>query len=152
MNTPAHAITPTAGMQEGGRVDTNAGFTEGGFTARGAAMRAVHVGCIDSLPGRPVRPAADHPANVASRERSMRAVDLAFYFANEAVRWTIERPKALVVVDEVCWSDTRPSCIGYHKDIEKALQYIGLREPDALPYRFIRHPEQPHLVRFEDKP
>lgn len=148
MNTPAHAITPTAGMQEGGRVDTNAGFTEGGFTARGAAMRAVHVGCIDSLPGRPVRPAADHPANVASRERSMRALNLALSIADEVVRDDIKWLCQTVRQMQTAWLEIDAS----NREVARAVEYIGLREPDALPYRFIRHPEQPHLVRFEDKP
>lgn len=100
----------------------------------------------------PPRPVADHPVNTANRERSMRVVNLALHFADQDVRLEIERPMALVVEGDTCWYDTRPSCTGYHPDIEKALQYIELREPDALPWRFTRHPDQPHLVRFEAKP
>ena len=33
--------------------------------------------------------------------------------------------------------------------LDHALRYIGLRSPDAFPWRFVRHPERPELVRFE---
>ncbi|MBS0212351.1 MAG: hypothetical protein JSR26_04105 [Proteobacteria bacterium] len=35
--------------------------------------------------------------------------------------------------------------------VQRALRYIGLRSPDAFPWRFVRHPDRPELVRFEER-
>lgn len=37
------------------------------------------------------------------------------------------------------------------RNVQRALRYIGLRGADAFPWRFVRHPERPELVRFEDR-
>lgn len=115
----------------------------------------------------PRSPAAEHPANVAGRERSMRVFNLATTIANDVVQDVIASNAVSLNVDRQYWFDTKRPNLGEpdqggfwssadiaecKQRIDRALQYIELRDPDAFPFRFIRHPEQPHLVRFEVKP
>ena len=119
----------------------------------------------DSRPS--VRSPASHPVNAANRERSLRAVNLATVIANDVVQGVIEANAVPLSVDGHNWFDTtRPALdepemgswfttdevAECKQRIARALQYIELREPDAFPTRFIRHPERPELVRFEGKP
>ena len=86
----------------------------------------------------------------ASRERSMRALDLALRIADHEVQ-RILRGCDGALVDNVRWIDTRFYRDDDHANqVERAMRYIGLRHADAFPWRFIRHPERPELVRFED--
>lgn len=105
------------------------------------------------------RPAAQHPANVASREHSAQVMDLALQIADAEARGIIEVYSLDVDADGQHWSDTSQPPLSRHRhqeDIDfalaatsRAVRYIGLRNPDAFPWRFVRHPERPELVRFE---
>ena len=105
------------------------------------------------------RPAAAHPANVASREHSAQAMALALQIADTEVRGIIEMYSAGESTGGVAWCDTSqaPVDMRRHQEdrdfaaqaTERAVRYIGLRNPDAFPWRFTRHPERPELVRFE---
>lgn len=96
----------------------------------------------------PPRPAADHPVNTANRERSMRVLNLALQIADQVVRDDVEWAGKLTTLEGVVWHDISAE----NDDLQRPLQYIELRDPDSAPWRFIRHPDQPHLVRFEAKP
>lgn len=127
----------------------------------------MHVTAAHAVTPTDTRQPAQHPANVAHRERSMRAVNLATVIANDVVQDVIAANAVSLKVDGHYWFDTtrpvldEPELGGWFpteevaeckQRIARALQYIELREPDAFPTRFIRHPERPELVRFEDKP
>ncbi len=108
---------------------------------------------------RPAPRGSLHPANVASREHSAQAMNLALEIADDAVRSDVEIYSAICAIDCTLWCDTRnpPADMDRHEAdrelsrhmVGRALQYIGLRNPDGMPWRFIRHPERPELVRFE---
>lgn len=93
------------------------------------------------------------------REHSARLLNAAISIADGCVRSEVEcwcRP--CVMDDGETWLDTTtPVGITDGEDdmreagqwLERALRYIGLRSPDAFPWRFVRHSERPELVRFE---
>ena len=99
--------------------------------------------------------ARQHPANVANRARSARAMAAAIAIADAEVRTIVESYADGEKHEGVIWMDSR-TAIDREQDTERVLKqaitYIELREPDAFPWRFVRHPDQPHLVRFEDTP
>lgn len=99
----------------------------------------------------PPRPAADHPVNTANRERSMRVLNLALQIADQAVQSTVESNCDFFLdADGTTWFE-----IGVpwtDECVQSAIRYIELRDPDSAPWRFTRHPDHPHLVRFEAKP
>lgn len=88
----------------------------------------------------------------ASRELSMRALDLALRIADHEVQHILYRCD-VTLADNAHWLDTR-RCQGdeHANQVERAVRYIGLRHADAFPWRFIRHPDRPELVRFEERP
>lgn len=110
----------------------------------------------------PPRPAAAHPANMASREHSALLMNLAIQIADAEVHGIVEMYAFELVLDDKIWFDTSlvPMDMRRHaadrdfaaSTVARAIRYIDLRSPDAFPWRFIRHPEQPHLVRFEATP
>ncbi|WP_374607169.1 hypothetical protein [Thermomonas sp.] len=142
-----HAITPSAGHPR--EPDCDAGTIadcEARFTGPNFGM---------------------HPVNAANRERSMRTLNLATVIACDVVSDVIANNAVSIKVDGYYWFDinrpalAEPDMGGFwtteeiaecKQRIDRAVQYIELREPDAFPSRFIRHPDQPHLVRFEAKP
>lgn len=107
---------------------------------------------------------ARHPMNIAHRETSARVMNLAFQIADAAVRSEIESAVVSIRLNKKDWFCTNrpvvdePDMCGVsaaerleaRSRIDKAVRYIGLRSPDAFPWRFVRHPERPELVRFED--
>lgn len=152
--TPSDAGAPPAGFAIGPTVEDCAvrvaGFAQGTGYAQGGFM-----------------PPLQHPANVANRERSMRTLNLATVIACDVVSDVIANNAVSIKVDGHYWFDinrpalAEPDMGGFwtteeiaecKQRIDRAVQYIELREPDAFPSRFIRHPDQPHLVRFEAKP
>ena len=127
--------------------------SDAGASPAGVAIGPTVADCIERF-----TPPAQHPVNVANRERSMRQMNAAIAFADAAAKLFIEYcADADFLDDGPVWYDTS-NCAGngdlsrYVKACEFAAQYIEMRDPDAFPFRFIRHPDQPHLVRFEDKP
>lgn len=105
----------------------------------------------------------NHPVNVAYREHSAQAMALAIGIADDLVRTELEIHADGKIIDGVLWMDTtKPYFCNGKRDqddevrvqyaIDRALKYIGLRNPDAFPWRFVRHPEKPELVRFEEQP
>ena len=96
----------------------------------------------------PPRPAAGHPVNTANRERSMRVLNLALQIADQVVCDDVEWIGKPIQLEGSVWYDTSAE----NDDLQRAMQYIELRDPDSAPWRFTRHPDQPHLVRFEAKP
>lgn len=101
----------------------------------------------------PPRP-AQHPANVASREHSAQVMNLALQIADREVRPMIEAYADDGELDaaNVAWMNIQTSGAGHEEkaSLDRAVRYIGVRSPDAFPWRFVRHPERPELVRFED--
>lgn len=91
------------------------------------------------------------------REHSMQALNAALRIADDEVRPVVECYCDIAVVDGTTWINTG-DVLDATEDhdatarVARALQYIGLRSPDAFPWRFIRHPDRPELVRFEGKP
>lgn len=87
---------------------------------------------------------------------SMQALNLAIEIADREVRVMVEcYAMQAAEINGVRWLDTsHHACVNddceQQEALERAVQYIGLRSPDAFPFRFIRHPERPELVRFED--
>ena len=87
---------------------------------------------------------------------SMQALNLAVEIADREVRVMVEcYAMHSTEIDGIRWFDTsHQTCANddceQQQALERAVQYIGLRSPDAFPFRFIRHPERPELVRFED--
>lgn len=119
---------------------------------------------IDTLPAHAVTPCDNRtPARPAppTRESSMRALNLALSIADDAVRSDIEAYSVPWMDGGHVWNDTSkvPEDMRRHADdrqlardmIERSLDYIGLRNPDGMPWRFIRHPDRPELVRFEGR-
>ena len=108
------------------------------------------------------RPAAEHPANVASREHSAQAMALALEIADAEVHGIVEQYAAEVAEGDTFWFDTTTAPLDMQRHQEdrdfalsttqRAVRYIDLRNPDAFPWRFVRHPERPELVRFEVTP
>lgn len=100
-----------------------------------------------------------HPANLASREHSAQVMNLAIKIADAEVHGIVEMYANEVDLDGQVWWDTStpPLDMRRHQEdrdfalatIARAVRYIGLRHPDAFPWRFVRHPEKPELVRFE---
>lgn len=98
----------------------------------------------------------------ASREHSANTMNLALTIADGAVRSDVECYADPCSIEGTDWLNTAVAVAAgkYTPDdlviwqgyVDRAVRYIGLRHPDAFPWRFIRHPELPHLVRFEDKP
>lgn len=136
--------------------------SDAGSPPAGVAIGPTVADCVERFTA-----PAQHPVNVAHRERSMRAVDLGLRIANDAVREVIASNAVVVSLSDVYWFDTtqstmeeqelggfftREEIVDSRQRIDEAIRYIELRGPDAFPVRFIRHPEQPHLVRFEAKP
>lgn len=99
-----------------------------------------------------------NPANIASREHSAQVLNLALWIADSQVRCLVESYGYLQVVEKdgggIVWLNVYPPAENddVYADLDRALRYIGLRSPDAFPWRFLRHPDRPELVRFEDKP
>ena len=108
-----------------------------------------------------------HPVNVANRERSMRTLNLATVIACDVVSDVVTNNAVSLWMEGQYWFDinrpalaepdqgsfwTTEEIVECKQRIDRAMQYIELRDPDAFPFRFIRHPDQPHLVRFEAKP
>lgn len=106
-------------------------------------------------PGRAV------PALPAARAANDPVVALALVIADGAVQSDIDLFSDWVEIDGNNWFDTAPPPSDMRKHAEdralcqevteRAVRYIGLRHPDAFPWRFVRHPERPELVRFESK-
>ena len=106
--------------------------------------------------------AVQHPANVASRQHSAQVLDLALQIADAEVQAIVECNTACELAGGHYWCDTSkvaPDMQAHQEDREfaqattqRALRYIGLRSPDAFPWRFVRHPDRPELVRFLGKP
>ena len=95
-----------------------------------------------------------HPANAANRETSMRALNLALQIADGEARTMLETYcDDGEKIGDAHWLNVKTSGgdAETRQAIDRAVRYIDVRCPDAFPWRFIRHPEQPHLVRFEDK-
>lgn len=85
------------------------------------------------------------------QELSMRALDLALRIADNEVHHILYRCHG-AFADNAHWLDTRECQSDEHANqVERAVRYIGLRDADAFPWRFIRHPERPELVRFEER-
>lgn len=94
-----------------------------------------------------------HPANLASQEHSAQVMNLALQIADAEVRSVIQAYADGEVIDDVMWMSVVTAASEEHqKVVEMAVRYIGLRSPDAFPWRFVRHPERPELARFEDAP
>lgn len=99
----------------------------------------------------PPRPAAAHPANMASREHSAQVMNLAIQLADLEVRPVVQAYADGEYVDGVLWFNlTTGGAADHRESVDVAVRYIGLRSPDAFPWRFVRHPERPELARFED--
>lgn len=85
----------------------------------------------------------------------MRALNLALVIADHEVRGMIEGFGAATLVDGRRWLDVSPlhppGTSECDDAVERAVRYIGLRHADAFPWRFIRHPDRPELVRFEER-
>lgn len=99
-----------------------------------------------------------HPANLASREHSAQLMNLAIEIADGEVHGMVEMYAHEVELDGQVWWDTSTPPLDMRRQADRdfalattarALRYIGLRQPDAFPWRFVRHPEKPELVRFE---
>ena len=88
--------------------------------------------------------------NVHEGERDLQAIVLALQIADEVVRSDIESNCGHRLDRGIYWCDTANT--DERDAIDRAIRYIELREPDAFPFRFIRHPQQTHLVRFKDLP
>ena len=107
------------------------------------------------------RPKAAHPANVASREHSAQALNLALQIADAEVQGLVESYSPAIMDGGYVWCDTsKPpeDMLRFEEDRQlalsttaRAVRYIGLRHPDSFPWRFVRHPERPELVRFEKR-
>lgn len=136
--------------------------SDSGAPPAGVAIGPTVADCVERFPA-----PAQHPVNVANRERSMRVVNFAISIADDVVPSVIAENAVSLDYDGDYWFDinrpnlaepdqgtfwTSEEIAECEKRIARALKYIELRDPDAVPWRFIRHPEQPHLVRFEDKP
>jgi hypothetical protein len=92
-----------------------------------------------------------HPANLASREHSAQVMNLALQLADLEVRPVIPAYADGEFIDGVAWFNLTHGGAADHKEsVNLAVRYIGLRSPDAFPWRFVRHPERPELARFED--
>lgn len=97
---------------------------------------------------------------LSQREQNMRLLNAAITIADSCVRSEVECwCRHCMMDDGRTWLDiTTPIGITDKDDdqrdaaelLDRALRYIGLRAPDAFPWRFVRHPERPELVRFED--
>lgn len=87
---------------------------------------------------------------------SMQALNLAVEIADREVRMMVEcYAQRGIEIEGIHWldishSDRANDDCEQQAALERAVQYIGLRSPDAFPWRFVRHPERPELVRFED--
>ena len=86
-----------------------------------------------------------------AEERSMRALDLALRIADNEAHHILYRCE-VTLADNAHWLDTR-RCQGddHANQVERVVRYIGLRHADAFPWRFIRHPDRPELVRCEER-
>lgn len=86
----------------------------------------------------------------------MRVMNLAIQIADAEVRSIVEIycNDGEVADNGVVWMDTETSSISDEAKsvLVDAIQYIELRTPTAFPWRLVRHPDKPHLVRFEDSP
>ena len=119
----------------------------------------------------PPRPAAQHPANVASREHSARVLNLALSIADDTVRTEIEcyavceeiRPAHAAAFPAYSLIDARPICTNASgpkvtaEDADEALRivhraadYIVLRG-NVFPWRMVDVEGRPGWVRFVDK-
>ena len=89
-----------------------------------------------------------------AQERSMRALDLALRIADHEVQRIIRLRCDGALADGEQWLDLRFAGDSEEDKIQvdRAVRYIGLRHADAFPWRFIRHPDRPELVRFEERP
>lgn len=128
--------------------------SDAGAPPAGVAIGPTVADCVERFP-----PPAQHPVNVANREHSMRAVNFAISIADDVVRSVVASNAASFRAAGHDWFDTNcpvwadeEAAAECEQRIARALQYIELRDPRAFPFRFIRHPDQPHLVRFEAKP
>ncbi len=92
-----------------------------------------------------------HPANLASREHSAQVMNLALQLADLEVRPVVEAYADGEAIDGVAWFNLSTGGAADHREsVDLAVRYIGLRSPDAFPWRFVRHPERPELARFEE--
>ncbi|MBS0463156.1 MAG: hypothetical protein JSS41_11870 [Proteobacteria bacterium] len=93
-------------------------------------------------------------------DHSARLLVAAFAIADACVRSEVECwCEGHIGDDDAAWWDTSkpsgitdgtPDAAMAARNVQRALRYIGLRGADAFPWRFVRHPERPELVRFED--
>lgn len=99
---------------------------------------------------------------LTQREHNMRLLNAAITIADSCVRSEVECwSRHCLFEDGRIWLDTSAP-VGMTDDpadvrrsaelLALALRYIGLREPDAFPWRFVRHPQRQELVRFEKRP
>ncbi len=119
----------------------------------------------------PPRPAAQHPANVASREHSARVLNLALAIADDAARSDIEcyalseqiRPAhaaafpaySLIDAVPVCTDGSGPKVTAEDAEdwlriVHRAADYI-VQRGNVFPWRMVDVDGRPGWVRFVDK-